>query len=69
MYSNENMSLTKKITNLNLGIDKYIKNLKRIFPLSSPLTKLNGSRLFKRDWTKGFKVIIARNKNLSQSFE
>ena len=54
------MFLTKNISNLNIRINKNIKILKiwkSTYPLSIPLSKLDGSRSFRGDWTKGFTVI------------
>ena len=36
------MFLTKNLSNLNIGINKYIKYLKLLYTLSSSLTNLNG---------------------------
>ena len=47
MYSNKNISLNI-FSNLNKRINKYIKYLTHLYSFSSPLSKLNGSRSFKR---------------------
>ena len=66
------MSLIKNLTNSKIRIDKYTKILK-LYPLSSPLTKLNESLSFgwldKGFYGNAFSSVLNSLKKIKLHFE